>query len=1031
MRPNAKSSMIRKASHAVLLALPLALSACGAEQEAAAPAPPEPIDNATLISELHARFEPDRPGYGAADYPGYGAVHIPKSYAKILLAEVERRRHGLRPDLSDLSAVAGRWLLDNADVNDDGVVGWGVPIAWDAYGDGSENPADTEYTISTAIVVDALLTWMEADPTAPGDEIITVVAQSLVPYTQPEMRSPSGMAPYSLLVWDRVYDTFNPAAYLAGQLQRFSRIAPDADFGRKLADTADATARALLDQKRVNPETGSWHWTYSIQENVANDLPHASYIVDGVLKYAAYGGRLAAEFDIEAIVAHLREFHDPELGYVRGWPRLQDNIDRMARTYDIGMAMTLACNNPQIADLGPVFASDIPKYRVGDEGFLKYPVGADFVDPLVVNEYEAYLYRGAVACKLWEDRNGARGGARSEPLAWDGAAEGTAGLRDGLVETPFASPSQPGPVRARLMTNGLDPAQFLLRQIGRPDVLFDRGEIPIATHPFGEGEAAIVRTMGENGLTIELRDRDGARTARMAVPRGEGGAHPIYRASLVHGGRLHLALYDNVAQTNAVFVFDADPDGLAPVGKAVVLPSFEDPAGGTYEMIPAVFLAPHDENVSIVAGVIEASLSREGVLSHRRIPDCVRAVEAIATPRGPAILCASRAKANGPFFVSAPAGLSAPALERDGVPFALALREDALSVEYARAPADFARMFAFDATRAQQTGLMEFGIGNEEGRIPWSQIYYLNGLIDLLLLIDADEAMREAFGGQAQQIRTRLDLEMVWLERHWREGLYATQAFTVDRSPALFAVQTSRLLLLMDRYVTEIARGARSPAHEDVRRAVHCLDGHIEVLARGGEPARWMSRGAAHLRWPKGSQFSFDGLAVPFNHQNEWAYAVLRTGSVEACPQARAAAVEILDHFATRIAPMGALPGNGVWDYWWGVAHDGWSEEDGVSTNRPSYPGDKIRAWISFRTIDAMALLAGADHLPYPTAENALVAVRSLTEKGLLYPFASYELARRGEAVRLERDVALTYARISAPWEMQSAVWAYRSLLEP
>lgn len=35
-----------------------------------------------------------------------------------------------------------------------------------------------------------------------------------------------------------------------------------------------------------------------------------------------------------------------------------------------------------------------------------------------------------------------------------------------------------------------------------------------------------------------------------------------------------------------------------------------------------------------------------------------------------------------------------------------------------------------------------------------------------------------------------------------------------------------------------------------------------------------MKPGNAHLRWPYGSAFYFDGLAVPYKHQNEWAYAM-------------------------------------------------------------------------------------------------------------------------------------------------------------
>src|SRR5690606_28257631 len=120
---------------------------------------------------------------------------------------------------------AGQWLLQHGDENQNGIIGWGVPVAWDAYGDGSINPKDTEYTISTAIAVDALLSWLDFSDADLRAKILDVIERSLEPYLNSSMRTPAGLLPYSLMVSDRRYDTFNPAAYLAGQMQRFSHLA--------------------------------------------------------------------------------------------------------------------------------------------------------------------------------------------------------------------------------------------------------------------------------------------------------------------------------------------------------------------------------------------------------------------------------------------------------------------------------------------------------------------------------------------------------------------------------------------------------------------------------------------------------------------------------------------------------------------------------------------------------------------------------------------------------------------------------------
>ncbi|WP_156390423.1 hypothetical protein [Rhizobium sp. Root1203] len=984
-----------------------------------------------LLDELYARFNPERPGFGVVDYPGNQEADVPKAYARILIAEVDRKRNGYRPDLPDLSRVAGRWLLDHADEDADGVKGWGVPVAWDAYGDGSVNPANSVYTISTAIAVDALLNWMELDPEAPGEEILATVTASLLPFTAPEMRSPSGMIPYSVVESDRKYDTFNPAAYMAGQMQRFSRITPNVEFAKVLASTADETVEVLLKQKLVNPKTGSWYWHYSIQESIANDLPHASYIIDGLIKYETYGGRRSADIDLKATLSHLREFDDSKRDYVRAWPWLQEGIDRSARSYDIGMAMSLACSNADTVDLGPIFERYIPRFRDGSKGYLKYPVGDETADPLIVNEYEAYLYQGVIACDLARSRGDTKVTAVTPPNDANVLLDKPVLLSAEVPFVSFAPDDQSGATRVK--TTPGDPSSFMMVKSGTAEISFDPGEIPIATDALGDGKVVFVRHIGQNTLTIEYRDAEGRRVDRRQVVHAAGRSEPMFRAATTYGNRLYLVYYDNFSVRNFATAYELNAGRLVQVMNPVELPSLEDPAGGTYEMIPAIFLLPRKNGIEIVGGVLSAQLHADGTLESTRINDCVRAIEAVSTPDGPAVLChrLSRGDNVSRYFISAPRSLTLPSISPNAVPFHLEYDHGELSVQHARTPADFAAMFTFDLERIQQNGWMEFGVGNVEARIPWSQIYYLNGFLDLLKLSKEDGQMRNAFEHLVPKIRERLDLEVYWLGQHWKRGNYQTRAFTVDRSPALFAVQTSRLLLLLDRYLKELdaPTAISADTFQDLREAVHCLRDHIDVLAYGGELPHWMAGDRANLRWPKGSKFKFDGLAVPFNHQNEWAYSVIRTGTVQKCSQAPKAAQDIITHFVDHIAPSGILPNSGIWNYWWGTAYDGWTKDEGISVNYPEYTGDKSRAWISFKTIDTMSLLGSIDALPVSVRGNVLASAAHLIQLGRLYPFAAYELQRRGYKVNLDRDVALDYSRVSSPWELQNAVWAYRALL--
>lgn len=962
-----------------------------------------------LIDSVYARFDPRFPGRGVTDYPGNTVEDIPKSYAMILLAELDRRRHNIRPDLPNLARTAGRWLLDNAHLNADGATGWGVPVAWDAYGDGSENPENTVYSISTAIVADALISWMEASPRAPERRIVRTLSAALDEFARAR-RTPDQLLPYSLERSDRPYDTFNSAAYLAGQMQRFAKYATSPALARRLERAADATVASLVRNHRTSP-TNSWYWQYSKQEKTANDMPHASYIIDGLRTYVRESGRLAGRVDRRAVVRHLRDFFDGS-GRPRAWPFFQRDIDLPPRLYDLGIALHLTCTEPTLGALTGRLRATIHSYRSRD-GFLKFPEGTPDQQALVVNEYEAYLWRGLVSCakatrirrKAQEARASAgarRGPASDVPFVVVGSGRTRTDLTFAGGRSTLTLPWSP---RRRVTEDGL-----VLQAIDD-----------------SAGGVLITRNHPENDLSVVTLDRRGERAARPMRVEVTAGSAPMLRAAMLRDGVLHLVYYDNPTLQNYLARYVRRPQGYVAVGDPEPLPSFEDPSGGTYEMIPAVFLVQNRNSAHLIAGTLQATIN-DGPVTTERIENCTRALEAIATPQGPVTLCAQRTERGpgAPFELHGPDGLPLPAIDAaSGIPFGLHTADGEVRLRFASSPRSLAAMLRFDLQRTN-AGWLEYGTDNVEGRIPWSQIYYLNGFLDFLLLADDVPGRWKAFAPVLAGMRTRLDQELPTAMRHWQHGRYATRAFTVDRSPALFAVQTSRLLLVADRYATELRGTRRLPEARSLRAAVATLAGHIEILTRRGQDPRWLSPGTPHLKWPKGSAFPFDGLNVPYNHQNEWAYALARVTSSE---RSSGVARAIVSHFLQRVAPAGRLPRTGTWDYWWGQAYDGWTKADGVSTNTPEYPGDHIAAGMSFRSIDTMSALAVAPMLDRATRSHLRSSAARLIRRDKLYPFVNYELRRAGSEVRLPTAVARRYLRVSSPWELQNAAWAYAAEL--
>lgn len=509
----------------------------------------------------------------------------------------------------------------------------------------------------------------------------------------------------------------------------------------------------------------------------------------------------------------------------------------------------------------------------------------------------------------------------------------------------------------------------------------------------------------------------------------------MLRAATMHRGALIAVLYDNENKVNDVVRIDLAADGpRASYEILVTLPTLEDPAGTNYEMMPAVFLMPSAGILWIVGGTLVSQLGEQGLANIWRLKNCVRAQEAVPVGERIAVLCVTKPTAPSPFSVSM---WTASGLERetpigpeDGVPWRLSELNGEPKWNLATDVAQLTELLRHDLEGGPASGVMDLGRNNLEGTVAWSQIYFLNGLLDLLRLAASDNRAFDQFEPLYGAARRRLDIEIYLLDRLLQTPMgFLTKAFTVARAPSLFAVQTARLVLLFNRYQREVQTGVKLSIADDWRQRVLQLSEHIEVLSRAGPDTAELRPGRRYLAWPKGSAFFFDGLNVPFNHQNEWAGAVIDSvgGINDGDPlsgRVRAAS-EIINHFLDHVAPDGTMPANGKWPYWWGRAKQGWKESDSVSVNTARYAGDKSVAFVSFRTIDVMSVLK-AERVSSRAANPKLVdSIATLVSDGLVYPFAAQSFARKGIYPRLKPAVALQFIRMSAAWDLRNAVWAH------
>lgn len=944
-----------------------------------------------LYDKLLLALDEEFPGKGNIDYGGGVIGDIPKSYAMVLSAEIMRSKFYNDTVLSTRGVNAANWLLANADIDGDGIFGWGVPVAWDAFGDDSENPENTEYTITNGIVINALLDWISFSKNAPKEQIKKIILKVTEPYLNSDsLISPSGLMSYSYQVSDAKYDCFNPSAYMAGQLCRFTYFFPEEKS--KLKNLIDKTFKALLAHKKEENE--NWYWNYSVQEEVSNDLPHASYIIDGISQYKKYNGKWANQFDLDKVKNHLLSFQKNDTIYGH-----YNRVDYYPRSYGLGIALKVAVDLQLPQSYIQVVLNNITDYIIDSTVFKTRD------KQVIINEYQAYVVYG-LASYLFTEKT----------VDYLDLYHGD--KNSSLVELP-------NEIEIPLLAKK-DYRTYLNTSTQKTTLLFN-DSIPLLLNRFAAPlyfikdknvYQGIVREIYTNKLFVQFYD-DSLKiiTERELINRSN---EWDFRAVKKKGEDYYVVLYSSVAGKNFFLQFNQH-DNL----KQIELPTIQDPAGGTYEMTPQFYMELMEDKIMLACGRLllftDFNLNK---------------VETVALPKEiEAIIETKVTKDNEvgvlvryPFESDKNYGVyriknKEVTKIKDYTGLVFDLQSD-LTVNTVTSAKDLETLFWFDLERVRASGMYYLGINNYEARIPWDQIYYLNGWLDFIALCSKDEGFEQLFDEKRESVKERVALEgKLMFDLLERPEYFYTKAFTVDRSKTLFAVQTSRILMFLDRLEKELGfLPVNAKTKKDFRAKVFGFIAHIDQPIKGFEKTKWISKDQYALHWKKGCKFYYDGTSVPFNHQNEWACAVFKVGDRN--EKAKTIATDIMHHFFNHILEDGSLPVAGEWNYWWGVAQDGWTEEDGVSVNTPSYSGDKGKAWISFKTIDCVSTLSAEKMFPYIVDAAYKNRVAELIYSGKIYPFTAAEFLKENRVPVVNDTVINYYGRLNGSWEMRNFVWA-------
>lgn len=363
----------------------------------------------------------------------------------------------------------------------------------------------------------------------------------------------------------------------------------------------------------------------------------------------------------------------------------------------------------------------------------------------------------------------------------------------------------------------------------------------------------------------------------------------------------------------------------------------------------------------------------------------------------------------------------------DDVPLRLEWRQGRPVTVPARSADDVAALFERDVLSGDSAGLLNLGENNLEGRIAWSQVYYLSGFIDILRAIDAGRL--PGFVRVRDALQRRVDLEVAMWDRLLDETYphMLSRRYTTAREATLHAVQTGRILRTLKRY-RELPRARAVRNLDRFMTSVRTLAGHIEAFAVADASTPFLPPGRRYLWWPRGVPFpTYDGVPLPYNHMDDWAGGVLHgeSSAVRSEPFALAARDSVQTLIDLEFSK--GLPDNFEWHYWWGRVPAGWTKADNVSVHQPDFAGLQYIAHVSYRTIDMMALLSAAQVFPELLPAGMLDYLERAVTEGGLYPFLIEDLERHGRRPALPAHLAVAYLRPDSAAGFQSAAFAYEA----
>jgi hypothetical protein len=370
--------------------------------------------NTSEYMSLLEKFPLDAQGKGFDPYFTSVETHQATTYAQVLSSESFHYKNSPNIESRQRITKAVSWLLENADLDGDGKPGWGLPFAWDAFGDGSINPVNQPYTIDTAIVAIGLMDALEIEGFWSDEEKQQIILCLHNVFTRwcneafTELDANTGYYWYSTNQADN-FNVINVSSMFAGVQQKFIRF-----YGYILSkEELDLYNHCMDSVARMISENAFFlfdcpYWIYNSSDRltpITNDLVHHVYILFGMEMYRANGGKELLSWTIKQGVESLDLFlvHSELFNYPQDllFSNPLINSNDPANLWGIGMTMAYVIKSGDIEKYEQCNQIVLSKYGIFPDVTI-YPTDNSAGVPFYPR-YAAHLLYGLAVKEFRED----------------------------------------------------------------------------------------------------------------------------------------------------------------------------------------------------------------------------------------------------------------------------------------------------------------------------------------------------------------------------------------------------------------------------------------------------------------------------------------------------------------------------------------------------------------------------------------------------------------------------------------------------